>query len=96
MSKRKVIEVMAGAKRKISCGETFTCNIVSLAKDQLYVFSVLSFVGDSMEKCRTNADIHNTCTYKSDVTCMCYTLVSVNIRMELRYTVLCTYNHKFK
>jgi hypothetical protein len=58
---KRIIRIMAGAKRRASCRELFKkCNILPLASE--FLLSLLSFVVDNMEKFQTNSDIHSIST----------------------------------
>jgi hypothetical protein len=53
---KKIIRVMAGVKRRVSCRELFKkFNIFPLASG--FLPSLLSFVVDNLEKFQTNSDI---------------------------------------
>jgi hypothetical protein len=80
---KKIIRIMAGTKRRASCGELFKkFNILPLASE--FLLSLLSFVVGNLETFQTNSDIHNMSTryrcnlhvpntnlskYKKDVYC---------------------------
>jgi hypothetical protein len=58
---KKIIRIMAGTKRRVSCRELFKkFNILPLASK--FLLSLLSFVVDNIEKFQTNSDIHNIST----------------------------------
>jgi hypothetical protein len=60
---------MVGVKRRVSCRELFNkFNILPLAS--AFLFSLLSFVVDNMEKFRTNSDIHSINTRHKHDLCM--------------------------
>jgi hypothetical protein len=49
---KKIIRIMAGIKRRVSCRELFKkCNILPLVSE--FLLSLLSFVVDNMEKFQT-------------------------------------------
>jgi hypothetical protein len=51
---KRIIRIMAGAKRRASCRELFKkFNILPLASE--FLLSILSFVVDNMEKFQTNS-----------------------------------------
>jgi hypothetical protein len=55
---KKIIRLMAGVKRRVSCRELFKkFNILPLASE--FLLSLLSFVVDNREKFQTNSDIHS-------------------------------------
>jgi hypothetical protein len=57
----KIIRIMAGTKRRVSCRELFKkFNILPLASEIL--LSLSSFVVDNLETFQTNSDIHNIST----------------------------------
>jgi hypothetical protein len=54
---KKIIRIMTGAKRRVSCRELFKkFNILPLANE--FLLSLLSFIVGNMEKFQTNSDIH--------------------------------------
>jgi hypothetical protein len=58
---KRIIRIMAGAKRRASCRELFKkFNSLPLASE--FLLSLLSFVVDNMEKFQTNSDIHSIST----------------------------------
>jgi hypothetical protein len=68
---KKIIRIIAGVKRRVSCRELFKeFNIFSL---QVNSYSLLLFIVENMEKFETNSDIHSINTrHKHDlhyVTC---------------------------
>jgi hypothetical protein len=59
--KKRIIRIMAGAKRRASYRELFKkFNVLPLASE--FLLSLLSFVVDNMEKFQTNSAIHSIST----------------------------------
>jgi hypothetical protein len=56
---KKIIKVMAGVKRRVSCRELFKNLIHYTPLASEFLLSLLSFGVDNMEKFQTNSDIHN-------------------------------------
>jgi hypothetical protein len=55
---KKIIRIMAGVKRRVSCRELLKkFTMLPLASE--FLLSLLSFVVDNMEKFQTSSDIHN-------------------------------------
>jgi hypothetical protein len=65
---KKIIRIMAGVKRRVSCSELFKkFNVLPLVSE--FLFSLLSFVLDKMEKLQMNCDIHNINTRHKSAEC---------------------------
>jgi hypothetical protein len=65
--RKKIIRIMAGANRRVSCRELFKkFNILPLVSE--FLLSILSFFVDNTDKFQTNSDIHNINTrHKHDL-----------------------------
>jgi hypothetical protein len=72
----KIIRIMAGVKRRVSCREPFKkFSILPLVSE--FLLLLLSFVVDNMEKFQTNSDIHNINTrHKHDLHQSNYSILS--------------------
>jgi hypothetical protein len=71
---KKIIRIMAGVKRRVSCRELFEIfSIHTLASE--FLLTLLSFVVDDMEKSQTNSDIRSI-----NMTSVCQMLTSVLTR----------------
>jgi hypothetical protein len=67
ITQKKTIRIMAGIKRLSSCRELFkTFNILPLTRE--FLFSLLSFIVDNMEKYQTIPDINNVNTRRHQPT----------------------------